>query len=197
MFSQYGQKSSLTSGKECSLNSAAFLVGVTEVQTLMRDTLIRMAAAAVGGAVATYVMQKAMGLSHKMPESMRPPMPSQDPGHFMVRQAEKLVGPLSPKMHKGAAHGLHWAYGLAGPLVLGALSGLLPRDRAGKLIAAGALMGAINWAAGYAGWLPATGLTPPVHRVPLAKSVSGLASHVAYGAIAALPLALVAPRLEA
>ena len=36
-----------------------------------------------------------------------------------------------------------------------------------------------------------------VHRVPLAKNASGLASHVAYGAIASLPLAFASPRIEA
>jgi hypothetical protein len=162
----------------------------------MRDKLIRMAAVAVGGAVATYLMQKAMGVSHKIPEKVRPPAPNQDPGHFMVGKAEKVVGTLSPKMHNRAAHGLQWAYGLTGPLVLGALSGALTLDKIGKTLAAGAVMGAITWATGYIGWLPATGLTAPVHRVPIAKSASGLVSHVAYGAIAALPLALVAPRLE-
>ena len=94
-------------------------------------------------------------------------------------------------MHSRAAHGLQWAYGLTGPLGLGALSRAAALDGIGKTIAAGALMGAIAWAAGYVGWLPATGLTPPVHRVPFAKNASGLVSHVAYGAMAALPLALV------
>ncbi|MDB4966461.1 MAG: hypothetical protein JWN44_2150 [Myxococcales bacterium] len=163
----------------------------------MRDKLIRMAAAAVGGVVATYVMRRAMGMSGKMPAQMRPPAPTQDPGHFMVKQAEKLVGRFSPKMHSGAAKSLHWVYGLTGPLVLGALATTLDLRSVRKTLLAGAVMGAINWAAGFAGWLPATGLTPPPHRVPLGKSASGLATHVAYGALASLPLALVAPRFTA
>ena len=34
--------------------------------------------------------------------------------------------------------------------------------------------------------LPALGLTPPAHRVGLGRNASGLASHVAYGTLAAL-----------
>src|SRR2546430_8546241 len=121
----------------------------------MRDKLIRMAAAAVGGAVATLLMQKAMAMSDKMPAKMRPPMPKQDPGDFMVQQAERVVGTLSPKMHSTAAHGLHWAYGMTWPLLLGALSGTLGLDSVGKTVAAGAAVGAVCWLAGHAGWLPA------------------------------------------
>lgn len=163
----------------------------------MPNMLLKLAAGAVGGAVATYLMQKAMPLSHKLPARFQPQMPLQDPGHFMVQQGEKIVGPLSQKVHTRAAHGLHWAYGLGWPIGLAALSGALGLRSAGKTIAAGALLGAIVWAVGYAGWLPAAGLVPGVHRVPLAKNASGLASHVAYGAMASVPLAIAHSRLEA
>jgi hypothetical protein len=163
----------------------------------MRNMMLKLAAGAVGGALATYLMRKSMPLSQKLPARMQPQMPNRDPGHFMVRQGEKLVGALSPKMHSGAAHGLHFAYGMSWPVGLAALSGVLGLRSVGKTVAAGAILGAVVWAVGYAGWLPAAGLTPPVHRVPLAKSASGLVSHVAYGALASLPLALAAPRANA
>ena len=138
-----------------------------------------------------------MPLADKLPEKLKPAMPSQDPGHFMVRQGERIVGPLSPKVHSVAVHGLQWAYGMSWPIGLAALSGILGLRSAGKTVAAGALLGAIVWLIGYEGWLPAVGLVPRAHRVPLAKNASGLASHVAYGALAALPLAIATPRLEA
>jgi len=163
----------------------------------MRNLLIKLAAGAVGGAVATLLMQKAMPLSQKLPEKLQPQLPNRDPGDFMVAQGEKIVGPFSPKVHSGAAHGLHWAYGVSWPLGLAALSGPFGLRSIGKTVAAGALLGAIVWVVGYEGWLPAVGLAPPAHRVPLAKNASGLASHVAYGALASLPLAVAARRLEA
>jgi hypothetical protein len=130
-----------------------------------------------------------------LPERMRPPMPKEDPGDFLVKQGEKLVGPLSQNLHNRAVHGLPWVYGLSWPVGLAALSGVLRLDSVGKTIAAGALLGAIVWAVGYAGWMPLAGLMPPVHRVPIARNAPGLISHVAYGAVAALPLAVAAPRL--
>src|SRR5690349_11815911 len=76
----------------------------------MPNILLKLAAGAVGGALGTLLMQKSMPLAGKLPEKVKPTMPAQDPGHFMVSQGERVVGALSPKVHSGAAHGLHWAY---------------------------------------------------------------------------------------
>jgi len=163
----------------------------------MRNTLIKLAAGAVGGAVGTLLMLKSMPLYGKLPKKLQPPRPRQDPGHFLVQQGERIAGPLPKKMHSRAVHGLRWAYGLSWPIGLAALSGVLGLRAPGKTVAAGALLGAIVWLAGYEGWMPALGLAPPAHRVPLAKNVASFGSHVAYGAVAALPLAFAPRRLEA
>ena len=89
------------------------------------------------------------------------------------------------------------AYGIAGPLLLGAISGLLRLRTAPRIFGAGAILGAIVWAIGSEGGLPRVGLTPPAHKVPLAKNATNLASHVAYGTLAALPLAIAGRRYEA
>ena len=159
--------------------------------------MLKLAAGAVGGAVATLLLQKTMPLAKKLPATLRPPMPNQDPGEFMVNQGEKIVGPVSPKLHSAGAQGLHWAYGMFWPVGLAALSGALGLRSVGKTVAAGAVLGAVCWAVGYEGWLPAAGLTPPAHRLPLGKNAAGLVSHVAYGTLASLPLALVTRRIEA
>ncbi len=163
----------------------------------MRDTLIKLAAGAVGGALGTWLMLESMPLADKLPARLKPPVPTQDPGHFLVTQGERIVGPLSQKMHSRAAQGLRWVYGVTGPLALAALSGVLGLRSLKRTLAAGAVLGAVVWLAGYEGWLPATGLLPPAHRVPLAKNATSLGSHVAYGAVAALPLALATRRLSA
>lgn len=161
----------------------------------MRKTLLKLAAGAVGGVIGTMFMQKAMQHAGKLPETMQPPMPREDPGHFMVKQGERVVGPLGQKAHTRAVKGMHWAYGVAWPIGMALVADALDIESTGKLLAAGVLLGCVMWAVGYAGWLPAAGLVEPPTKVPLAKSASGVASHVAYGAIAALPLALTAPRL--
>ncbi|HEX6835565.1 MAG TPA: hypothetical protein VF334_03275 [Polyangia bacterium] len=161
----------------------------------MRNTLIKLVAGAVGGAVGTLLMLQSMPLADKLPEKLKPPMPEKDPGDLLVEKGERIVGPLSPKMHSRAVQGLRWCYGLVWPLGLAALADLLGLRSAKKTIAAGAVLGAVVWIIGYEGWLPALGVVPPAHRVPLGKNASSLASHVAYGTIAAVPLAVAAPRL--
>jgi hypothetical protein len=162
----------------------------------MRNLLIRLAAGAVGGAAATLLLTKSLPLSGKLPMRFRPLQPKRDPGDFIVSQGEKIIGPLSQKMHRRAVQGMPWLYGVTWPLGLAALAGVLRLRSPGKRVAAGAALGALVWLIGFEGWLPATGLLPPAHRVPLAKNASGLASHVAYGTIASLPLAFAATRFE-
>ena len=163
----------------------------------MRNLLIKLAAGAVGGLAATLFLTKATPLSRRLPARFRPSFPKKDPGDFLVRKGERLIGALSPKMHSRAVQGMPWAYGLSWPLGLAALSGALRLRSAPRTLAAGALLGALVWVIGYEGWLPALGLAQPAHRLPLAKNAAGFVSHVAYGAIAAAPLAIAAPRLEA
>ncbi len=163
----------------------------------MRNLLIKLAAGAVGGIAATYLLGRSMPLAKRLPERLRPHVPHKDPAEFLVKQGERLIGTLSPKMHSQAAQGMHLAYGMSWPLGLAALSGVLGLRSAPRIIAAGALLGGLVWVIGYEGWLPALGLATPAHRVSLGKNAAGLASHVAYGAVAALPLAVAGLRLEA
>ncbi len=161
----------------------------------MRKTMLKIGAGAVGGVIGSWMIGKALALSQKLPPRFQPQQPTRHPGELIVEQGEKLIGRLRPKLHSGAVQGMHWAYGLIWPVGLAALSDALGLDSPGKTLAAGAILGAIVWAVGYAGWLPATGIAPPVHRVPLGKSATGLAAHLAYGAIASVPLAIARPRL--
>jgi hypothetical protein len=162
----------------------------------MRNLLIKLAAGAVGGIAGTYLLGRTLPLSERLPKRLRPHTPRKDPGHFMVQQGERIIGALSPKMHRRAVQGVHLAYGVSWPLGLAALSGVLGLRSAPRTICAGALLGTLVWIIGYEGWLPALGLATPAHRVPLGKNAAGLMSHVAYGAVAALPLALAGPRLQ-
>ena len=162
----------------------------------MRNLLLKLAAGAVGGIGATWFLTRTLPLSKKLPERLQPISPRQDPGEFMVKQGERLVGALSPKLHSRAVQSMPMVYGVTWPLGLAALSGVLGLRSVPRTLAAGAILGAVVWLIGFEGWLPATGLTPPAHRVPLAKNAASLASHVAYGTIASLPLALAGARLE-
>jgi hypothetical protein len=58
-------------------------------------------------------------------------------------------------------------------------SALAVRDR--TPFAAGSLLRLATWAVGYLGWLPATGLMPPVHRQEPARVAGPIATHVGFG----------------
>jgi uncharacterized membrane protein YagU involved in acid resistance len=75
------------------------------------------------------------------------------------------------------------------PLGFSALARRLRLHSPGRVLAAGAALGVVVWGIGALGWLPATGLTPPIHRQKAAATVSNLLGHIAYGTVAAVPLA--------
>jgi len=153
--------------------------------------LIDVAAALAGGALGTFLMQRMLKVAPKLPESLKPPEASGDPGHFMVDKAERLIGRRLPAGAEDAlAKSLQWAYGMTFPIALGLLAERIGRRRIGRVLAAGAAMGALTWAVGYLGWLPATGLVRPIHRQKPTRTASALVSHLAYGTVAAVPLAL-------
>ncbi len=163
----------------------------------MKKTMLHLGAGLVGGLAGTLLMRQLMKAAPKLPERMRPPMPSSDPGEVMVHKTENVVGALPPALRKAAVQGLQFGYGAIGPLALAALWSAIGPRSTGKTVAAGAALGAVVWAAGYIGWLPAMNLIQPVHKVPISKTASGLLGHLAYGALASLPLAIAGPRIGA
>jgi hypothetical protein len=145
--------------------------------------LKRAASGAAGGFVGALALQTLMSASRRwMPDAL-PPI-REDPGRFMVRQMEHALpetarGWISESAENFAAAGLGVDYGMA----FGALYGLI-RPRGGKLLTDGAVLGAVCWAAGYLGWLPALGLMPPVWRQRGPQVIAPAAGHLVYGVAA-------------
>ncbi|MDQ0756404.1 DUF6789 family protein [Arthrobacter sp. B3I4] len=77
---------------------------------------------------------------------------------------------------KSAAVGAHLGYGMAA----GALYAMLGKKKSTP--ATGLAYGAVLWAAGYEGWLPALGVLPPAHRDKPGRAWTMLAAHLLYGA---------------
>jgi hypothetical protein len=155
----------------------------------MRDNLIGLAAGTAGGALGTLLMQTGIRHGDKLPEAAQPPQLSQDPGQFMVERAEEKVGRALPKdVEQTAARALHWAYGTGFGAALGFLAPYIRARRFGRALGAGAGLGVLVWAVGYLGWLPASGLTRPVHRERPGGTATSLLSHVLYGMVSALPI---------
>jgi hypothetical protein len=161
------------------------------------NTWIQTAAGTLGGILGTAVIQKEMQLAGRLPDRLKPTQPKEDPGAFMVSQAERLASrTLSPETTQRATKGLHMGYGTFWGALLGLASSRLRMHRLTTATLAGAAMGAAVWAIGYAGWLPAVGLTPPVHRQGRGI-LANLAMHVGYGIAAALPVAIAAKLVRA
>jgi hypothetical protein len=143
----------------------------------------------LGGLVGTAAIQKAAGLSQKLPEPLHMPRMTRDPGDYVVTRVEELAGtPLSPAAHARAARAARWVYGLAWAGSLASLARPLRMDRALNAALGGAAMGALSWAAGYFGWLPRAGITEPVARERSTNTAAALIGHVLFGLLAAAPI---------
>jgi hypothetical protein len=143
----------------------------------------------VGGLLGTAALEKAIKLSEKLPEPLHMPATKGDPAEAIVKRAEELRGgPLPPRAHARAVEITHWLYGAAGAGVLAAMARRLKMHRPGNAVLAGAVMGAAVWAAGYLGWMPATGFTRRVTEERASKTAMSLVGHVLYGIVSAIPL---------
>jgi hypothetical protein len=114
-----------------------------------------------------------------------------DPGDFMVKRVERVlperVQQAIPRAAEtAAARTLALGYGLT----FGTLYGLV-RRKPGNVLVEGTALGLVTWAAGYLGWLPATGLLPPIMRQRPAQAVTPIWQHIAFGIVAAGVVAFV------
>lgn len=142
----------------------------------------RVALGAAGGLAGTFALQALMTATGKAMPQTTPPI-RRDPGEFMIERAEALLpdsarARIPEAVETAAAGALALGYGLT----FGSLYGAL-RPRGGDAIKEGSILGAACWAAGYAGWLPALGLMPPVWRQKPARAVAPFVEHVAYGIV--------------
>jgi hypothetical protein len=81
-------------------------------------------------------------------------------------------------VEKAAAGSLHLGYGTTPAALYAAL-----RPDARHPLLEGAALGAALYAAGYLGWLPALGLTPPVTKQSPWQVLTALTQHVLYGVV--------------
>ncbi|GGH91632.1 DUF1440 domain-containing protein [Arthrobacter liuii] len=93
----------------------------------------------------------------------------------------KIVDEFAPRLplplRDTAAVLAHFGYGVAG----GCLYALIGKKQ--STLGAGVAYGALVWAVGYEGWLPAMGILPPAHRDKTGRAVTMLAAHLLYGAV--------------
>lgn len=148
----------------------------------MRNLLPRAAAA---GLVATAVMTPVQLVGMRLiPRSLRDRWM---PHHVFTGVAHKLglERHLDDDQKNALAVVAHFAYGAAFGVVYA-----LWRQRSGATLASGVVFGLGVWAVSYAGYLPASGLTPPAERHDSYSMARLAAAHAVYGAT----LGLLGPR---
>jgi hypothetical protein len=154
----------------------------------------RLLAGAAAGLAGTFVLQGLLAGSRRWVPASLPPI-RQDPAEFMVEQAESALpaarrAAVPAKGKAAAERGLHLGYGAT----FGMLYGLAAGEQ--NLLLTGAALGLVTWAVGYLGWLPATGLMPPVTRQEPARVAGPIATHVGFGIATASAFQWLRGRLE-
>jgi hypothetical protein len=143
-------------------------------------TSLRTGIGAVAGLAGTFVIQGLLAASQKWAPQSLPPI-KQDPGEFMVEKAEKHLPDkvrqkIPEELEKAAAKSLALGYGTT----FGALYAI-SRPETKNWLLEGTALGLVAWGAGYLGWLPATGLMPPLTKQEPEQIVGPILSHLLFG----------------
>src|ERR1041384_8200299 len=142
----------------------------------------RIGAGAAAGLVGTALLQGLMAASQKWAPGSLPPI-KQDPGEFMVEKAEEQLHDtvreaIPEQLAKAAAKSLAFGYGTT----FGALYAT-SRPETKNLLLEGSALGLAAWGVGYLGWLPASGLMPPVTKQDPEQIVGPILSHILFGIV--------------
>jgi hypothetical protein len=91
-----------------------------------------------------------------------------------------LVDDWSPGARRVLVAAAHISYGVG----IGAVMGLLRRESGSKVgeVAAGTALGLLAWGAGWAAWLPLTGVDLPPWKEPTPKVLLPVLDHAVFGA---------------
>lgn len=112
----------------------------------------------------------------------------QDPGQFMVKQAERLTGSLPQAIEQSAAMATHTGYGTFFGVLYGMWRG---RGRQRTALRDGIVLGTAVYLAGQLGWLPAIGLAKPVWKDSFPEIGGELLRHIAFGIATAATFGLI------
>jgi hypothetical protein len=156
----------------------------------MRDGfVVHGAEGALGGAIGTLLVKRRIPITSGPPDA---PGSRAAPGERILAQIESIRGrPLPSRVRERIARAAPFAYSVAWGSLLGvAIAGLRVRT-ARRTLLAGAGMGALAWALGYARRLAGAGAGRPVHPGSVRSAAMSLASHVLYGVAVSAPIALL------
>jgi len=137
-------------------------------------------AGAAAGLTGTGVMM-AMRLFDERYAPMTIAKMKEDPARLLVHAAERatgIAGAVPKSVEKSAALATHAGYGTLFGVLYGLSRG---RRKSRSALVDGVVLGAVAYAAGHLGWLPALGLSKPVWKHEFPEIAGELLRHVAYG----------------
>jgi uncharacterized membrane protein YagU involved in acid resistance len=144
------------------------------------DPVIRVAIGAAAGLVGTILIQSLLAARSRLAPESAPPM-RKEPGKFMAQRTETLLSPRVRRHIPDAAESAAGkVLGLGYGMFFGAIYALL-RPEAKSILGEGVALGLVCWAGGYLGWLPATGLMPPLWKQNAKQVIPPPLEHAAYG----------------
>lgn len=143
----------------------------------------RLLIGAAAGCVGSLVMSVMQAAQAKLAPKTQPPI-RRHPGAYVVDKDEALLdyrtrARIPRQAEQLAAQTLHFDYGSTFGTLYGAIG---PRDH---VVVDGVAIGITTWAAGYLGWLPATGLMKPIWKQKPTQVVIPLAMHLVFGVVVA------------
>ncbi len=155
------------------------------------DCWLGLAAGAIGGALASWVMEEFQSAWNKVAEQMKELHESttdteQSPGAPEKPATVKAAAAISKEVfgHELAAEeeniagsAVHYAMGTVSGAVYGAASEIVPAAAIGS----GLFFGAAVWLIADEGLVPALGLSRASHEYPLGIHLYGLTAHLVYG----------------
>ncbi|HWF17641.1 MAG TPA: hypothetical protein VG754_00145 [Verrucomicrobiae bacterium] len=144
------------------------------------DIGTRLLIGALAGLAGTLVMDALRNTSQKAVPGAEPPM-KVHPGKYFVKKGEQVLpGKLRRKIPRKAEEVAAKSLGVGYGMTFGALYSVL-RPRGGKLVRDGVALGLLNWAIGFLGWLPKTGIMPPIQQQEPKQIAMPIAQHAVYG----------------
>lgn len=138
----------------------------------------------IAGLVATVPMTLAMKIMHR---SLPPEEQHSLPPREVTMEIADEVGlgkHLSESQRRKFTIISHFAYGAAAGAVYAPLAGKISSSP----VSEGVLYGLVVWLGSYLGWLPMTGIQPPVTQKSPRRVALMIAAHVVWGAAVGLVL---------
>jgi hypothetical protein len=141
----------------------------------------RLLLGALAGLAGTLLMEGVRAASQKAAPDAEAPI-HDDPGKAVVKTTEQVLpGIIRRNIPRKAEEVAAKSLGLGYGMTFGALYAVM-HPRGGAPVRDGVALGLLNWAVGFLGWLPASGLMPPVWEHERKQIAMPMAQHAFYGA---------------